>query len=194
MPLAFETKNRGTIAFGFFNIESDMLLLDRYFFFADAFCALAGDLADENFSGAAGLPWRVQVIEKSADIGDLMGAIHGVRFTGFIGDVYRRYPFPGRQEEFKQNHRGTANRAEMNELINPYAVEAVIRVTPDPQGSGIALGDYLFDKLEFHRLMDYVWLGGYPRWRDGIRPAYVETMRSRVLASPFPLFKNMKFG
>jgi hypothetical protein len=29
MPLAFESINHGTIAFGFFNIESDMLLLDK---------------------------------------------------------------------------------------------------------------------------------------------------------------------
>jgi hypothetical protein len=33
MPLAFESESHGTIAFGFFNIESDVLLLDRYFFF-----------------------------------------------------------------------------------------------------------------------------------------------------------------
>ena len=35
MPLAFESLSHGTIAFGFFNIESDMLILDRYFLFAD---------------------------------------------------------------------------------------------------------------------------------------------------------------
>ena len=29
MPLAFESLSHGTIAFGFFNIESDLLLLDR---------------------------------------------------------------------------------------------------------------------------------------------------------------------
>lgn len=38
MPLAFESLSHGTIAFGFFNIESDMLLCDRYFLFADEFC------------------------------------------------------------------------------------------------------------------------------------------------------------
>jgi hypothetical protein len=31
MPLAFQSLSHGTITFGFFNIESDMLLLDRYF-------------------------------------------------------------------------------------------------------------------------------------------------------------------
>lgn len=31
MPLAFDTLSHGTIAFGFFNIDSDMLLLEQYF-------------------------------------------------------------------------------------------------------------------------------------------------------------------
>ena len=39
MPLTFESLSHGTIAFGFFNIESDLLLCDRYFLFADDFCA-----------------------------------------------------------------------------------------------------------------------------------------------------------
>ncbi|MBC8441147.1 MAG: hypothetical protein H8D87_15855 [Deltaproteobacteria bacterium] len=37
MPLSFTSKSHGNIAFGFFNIESDMLLLEKYFFFADGF-------------------------------------------------------------------------------------------------------------------------------------------------------------
>ena len=36
MPLAFESLSHGTVPFGFFNIDSDTLLLDRYFFFAGA--------------------------------------------------------------------------------------------------------------------------------------------------------------
>ena len=36
MPLAFKSLSHETIAFGFFNIESDMLILDRYFLFADS--------------------------------------------------------------------------------------------------------------------------------------------------------------
>ena len=38
MPLSFKSESHGDIAFGFFNIESDMLLLENYFFFADKFC------------------------------------------------------------------------------------------------------------------------------------------------------------
>ncbi len=32
MPLSFESRSHGPVAFGFFNIESDMLLLERTFF------------------------------------------------------------------------------------------------------------------------------------------------------------------
>ena len=32
MPLSFSSTTHGNIAFGFFNIESDMLLLENYFF------------------------------------------------------------------------------------------------------------------------------------------------------------------
>jgi hypothetical protein len=34
MPLSFESRSHGPVAFGFFNIESDMLLLERTFFSA----------------------------------------------------------------------------------------------------------------------------------------------------------------
>jgi hypothetical protein len=40
MPLDFESLSHGTVAFGFFNIESDLLLLERSFFFASEFCEL----------------------------------------------------------------------------------------------------------------------------------------------------------
>ncbi len=34
MPISFPSKSHGQIPIGFFNIETDMLLLDRYFFFS----------------------------------------------------------------------------------------------------------------------------------------------------------------
>ncbi|MEJ2023744.1 MAG: hypothetical protein P8Y00_01760, partial [Deltaproteobacteria bacterium] len=47
MPLAFESLSHGTGAFGFFNIASDMLLLEHYFFFAEDFCAWIVDMAEK---------------------------------------------------------------------------------------------------------------------------------------------------
>ena len=94
MPLAFESLSHGTIAFGFFNIESDLLLLDRYFIFAEDFCKYTEKIAKNGRGQAYNALWQIQVIEAVKDIGDLMGAIHGVRFSGFIGELYRHFPFP----------------------------------------------------------------------------------------------------
>jgi hypothetical protein len=46
MPLSFESMSHGTIAFGFFNIESDMLLLEQYFLFGSEFCRHIGEMAE----------------------------------------------------------------------------------------------------------------------------------------------------
>ncbi|MCP4627562.1 MAG: hypothetical protein GY850_29210, partial [bacterium] len=47
MPLSFDSLSHGSIAFGFFNIESDMLLCDRYFLFASEFCRYVMDMAEK---------------------------------------------------------------------------------------------------------------------------------------------------
>ena len=194
MPLSFESLSHGTIAFGFFNIESDMLLLDRYFFFATGFCDLINTLAEPAGEGeAGGLAWQIKFIESANDIGDLMGAIHGVRFSGFIGDVYRRYPFPEKPEDFKQNPDGVSNQQEIAALIRPYAVDLSIKVMPKEDGSRIAIGSYHFDRPEFHRLLNYVWVGGYPRWKDGVRPDYVRAMRERIVSCAKPLLSGVAF-
>ena len=195
MPLSFQSKSHGPIAFGFFNIESDMLLLDRYFFFATEFCDMVTALVDQEDSGGPdGVSWRICLIESVADIGDLMGAIHGVRFCGFIGDVYRRYPFPENRADFKQNPNGFATQAEMQFMIKSYAVDKDIRAVPNEDRSEITIGGYRFERPEFQRLLDYVWLGGYPRWKDDIPPDYVAAMQKRVLFSDSPLFKEIKFS
>ena len=38
MPISFPSKSHGQIPIGFFNIETDMLLMDHYFFFSTDFC------------------------------------------------------------------------------------------------------------------------------------------------------------
>lgn len=191
MPLAFDSLSHGTVAFGFFNIESDMLLLERYFFFAEDFCRRVAELAGAD--AAAEAAWPVHEIAQPAAIGDLMGAIHGVRFTGFIGSVYRRFPFPTRPEEFKQNPEGHRTREVMEELIAPFGRRAVIAVRIDPDGSRVAIGDYRFRRTVFHALLDYVWRGGYPRWKEDRRPESVRAMAAAVRASRAPLFIGARF-
>ena len=98
MPLAFESMNHGTIAFGFFNIDSDMLLLEQYFLFGSEFCQHISNMAENADEEQLKATWLVYTIEDRRQIGDLMGAIHGIRFSGFIGELYRRYPFPEEPE------------------------------------------------------------------------------------------------
>ena len=194
MPLAFESLSHGTIAFGFFNIESDMLLCDRYFFFADEFCAqielIAGHVEEPEYQAI----WRVHTIEGPEKIGDLMGAIHGVRFTGFIGELYRHFPFPEQPGDFKQNPAGAQTQALVTDIVSTYARHEEIQIVVDNNRLETAFGGYRFNRNQFQQLLKYVWRGGYPRWKDGIRPAYVLDLKRKILAHPKGIFKNIDFG
>jgi hypothetical protein len=194
MPLAFKSISHGTIAFGFFNIESDMLLCDRYFFFADDFCRNVGDMAGsagEQFYRAS---WTVQVIEEAEEIGDLMGAIHGVRFTGFMGELYRRFPFPRQPEEFKQDPEGAQTRSLVTGIISKYAKLQEIVVAVDPKKMETEIGIYRFSRNQFQELLKYVWRGGYPRWKNEFRPACVTEMKNKIMLNRTGVFSNIDFS
>ncbi len=45
MPLEFNSLSHGTVAFGFFNIKSDLLLLDTYILFSSECCQQISGLA-----------------------------------------------------------------------------------------------------------------------------------------------------
>jgi len=70
MPLQFESISHGPIAFGFFNIEKDLVLLNQYFLFAKDFCH---DILQttEDREGIDEMTWDVYRIEES-NIGNLM--------------------------------------------------------------------------------------------------------------------------
>jgi len=189
MPLEFESLSHGRIAFGFFNIETDMILLDRYFLFAQDFCSNIAQAAKEDH-----LPyqasWEIYLIERSVDIGNLMGAIYGIEFRGFIGEVYELFPFPKRQEDFKQKPESFQTRTLIESLIQKYSSTVAIQFAIDRKSEIITIGDYLFEKLSFHRLIQYIWMGGFPRWKDKIRPGYVRTMKEKIEESKNPVFKG----
>ncbi|RLB99021.1 MAG: hypothetical protein DRH90_21110, partial [Deltaproteobacteria bacterium] len=44
----------------------------------------------------------IYLISQREMIGNLSGAIHGYEFTGFIGEVYKLFPFPESHAGFKQ--------------------------------------------------------------------------------------------
>lgn len=193
MPLAFRSINRGEIAFGFFNIETDMLLLDQDFFFAGKFCDFIGMLAEGVEDSIPDCTLPVDFIRDRQNIGDLMGAIHGIRFSGFIGDVYRRFPFPLRQEDFHQKTEGFKQRQVLAELINGYSEKIKINFSADAAAARVQIGELHFTKTVFQELILYVWLGGAPRWQAGKRPAYVLQMKEKVACSKNWLFKGIQF-
>jgi hypothetical protein len=193
MPLAFESVSHGTVAFGFFNIESDMLLLEHYFFFARDFCGWISELAEKQATSFFKTRWPVFDIPVREAIGDLMGAIHGIRFSGFIGEVYRKYPFPPRQEDFKQNPEGHQTRQGVKEIVRGYSEEKDIPVVLDTIKGEASIGEYGFKRQVFQGLLLYVWQGGYPRWKDEVRPDYVRKMKETVEANPHGLFDGVHF-
>ncbi|MCF6249567.1 MAG: hypothetical protein L3J69_19755 [Desulfobacula sp.] len=178
MPLSFHSKNHGNIAFGFFNIESDMLLLENHFFFASDFCSWLIEMSQgKNNSGYFKFP--VYKIKNSNDIGDLMGAIHGVCFTGFIGETYKMFPFPSDQKLFKQNPKGFETRKAIESLIHGVAEKTKLIFDFTKLGQ-VNIGPYVFDHNVFWEMIQYVWEGGYPRWKDQTRPAYVLKMKTML--------------
>jgi hypothetical protein len=181
------------VAFGFFNIESDMLLLEHYFFFAEDFCGWISDMAQKEAVSVIPTSWPVFDIPLRENIGDLMGAIHGVHFTGFIGKLYQLYPFPANQEDFKQNPDGDKTRREVEALIKGYADEKDIPVLLDTSKGEAVFGEYCFSRPVFHALLSYVWQGGYPRWRDETPPAYVRNMKEAVEEHSAGVFEEMAF-
>jgi len=193
MPLAFESLSHGTIAFGFFNIESDMLLLDQYFFFADGFCRNIEKIAGIPAGRTGGDIWQVYRIADPQQIGDLHGAIHDVRYTGFIGEVYRRFPFPESAADFKQKPDGCQNRSVVKEIIQEFAQLVDIKITVAADTSVIDIGAYRFSRAVFHELINYVWRGGYPRWEDEIRPQSVMSMKETLSENIGGIFDGFRF-
>ena len=193
MPLAFESMSHGTIAFGFFNIDSDMLLLEQHFLCGSEFCRHISEMAENVAEAQFKSNWPVYTIEDREQIGDLMGAIHGIRFAGFIGELYRRYPFPAEPSDFKQKPEGYRTQSVVRDMVSAYARQGLLPVQANHRALEIDIGAYKFSRKTFHELITYVWQGGYPRWRDGIRPDYVMDMKTKVERNRRGLFDKIQF-
>jgi hypothetical protein len=177
MPLAFSSLSHGTVAFGFFNIEIDMLLLQQLFFFADRFCRVVVDL-HHGLGPDLVLPgWR---IDDPAAAGNVNLAIDGVHLGGFIGETYREFPFPERPEGFKQKPDGQKHRAWAEAAIARFGTPEELRVRVDASSGTVAVAEYVFDADAFGDLVVYVDRGGYPRWEREVRPAYVTAMMTAL--------------
>jgi hypothetical protein len=190
MPLAFPSKSHATIVFGFFNIESDMLLLNGYFFFADRFCQAVGEL-DQGSSAATfetSLPgW---LIDDPYKVGNVNAAIQGIDLTGFIGATYRKFPFPKDPQGFKQKPYGAENQAIFSELIAGFSKPQSIRLGWQAADQTVSLAEITFERDQFMQLVGYVDRGGYPRWKNEVRPAYVVALMEKLGASESALALN----
>ena len=189
MPLLFQSLSHGEIPFGFFNIETDMILLQNYFFFASDMAENVIKLA-ENKGESLEQTWPVYILGEG-QIGNLMGAISGVVFQGFIGEVYTHFPFPHEPERFKQNPEGYKTRGLIEEIVSRYTGLTTITVTVHTQEQRLYIGDYHFNKPGFHALLGYLWAGGYPKWKDGVKPSYILKMREAIERSSNPLFSDI---
>lgn len=163
----------------------------RYFLFADKFCSYVAELSETVGEQTYQTIWKVQIIRTAEAIGDLMGAIHGIRYSGFMGELYRCFPFPHGAQEFKQNPQGFQTQTQVSEIIAKYAAPREIQVTVNNVRAEIQIGDYRFSSVQFQALIDYVWRGGYPRWKDEIRPACVSAIREKILRNPQGIFEGL---
>jgi hypothetical protein len=189
MPLEFESISHGKIAFGFFNIETDMILLNQYFLFAEDLCHDITQ-ATEKHNEFCKESWEVYRIEEK-DIGNLMGAIYGVDFQGFIGEVYKHFPFPKEREKFKQNPEGFKNRGVIEKMVQKYAKRMNISFSINRKDDEVAIGEYVFERTVLQDLIKYVWAGAFPRWKEEIRPSYVLEMKKKIDESVNLLFTGL---
>lgn len=187
MPLLFQSLSHGEIPFGFFNIETDMILLQNYFFFASDMAENVIKLAENRMESPQEQTWSVYILEEG-QIGNLMGAISGVVFVGFIGEVYTHFPFPHEPEKFKQNPEGYKTRGLIEEIVHRYTHLSTITTVVDNAEQSLKIGKYQFNKHGFHALLGYLWEGGYPKWKGGIRPPYIVKMKEAIQRSSHHLF------
>lgn len=171
MPLAFSSASHGTVAFGFFNIETDMLLLQHLFFFADRFCQAVVDVTSQKEAAFEG--WSIQ---EQTKVGNLHGAIGGFDLSGFIGATYRAYPFPSSEAGFKQNPLGQETQEQITQMIEPFGKPQTIEMRWDRTNAHVLIDEFSFTQSELRELVMYVERGGYPRWKDEERPEYVQVM------------------
>ena len=130
-------------------------------------------------------------IKDAPKIGNLMEAIHGVRHTGFIGELYKMFPFPKKPENFKQKPEGVENQASVREAIEKYGSPTQIPLSIDESKQEVSIGEYRFTRDSFQALIRYVGQGGYPRWRNEVGPDYIVQFKQRVETMICWLFEGL---
>lgn len=188
MPLAFDSITHGVVPFGYFNIDTDYLLLHHFVFDTDQFCEAIVTLTEHDTTTLK----DGYLIRDPAAMGNVMGAIHGIDRRGFIGAVYERFPFPTDPAAFRQHPEGKANREVVFEELQRWGEPHPIELRAESDGS-VCFGEIRFEGRWFHELVAYVWRGGYPRWLDGRRPPPVVRLHDKLSVSSSPLFQGQQW-
>ncbi len=189
MPLSFNSLSHGRISFGFFNIKTDLVMLENYFFFAKDFCELIKTVSQQNILNECYSNLNCYEILFSR-IGDLGSAISGLNYTGFIGEIYKLFPFPKELSQFRQDPEGEKTRQLVLTILEKYSKAKDIVFYLDAIRGLIKIGRFLFNKDQFYSLLNYIWLGGYPRWKENKRPGYLIEMYQAIMECKNPIFKG----
>ena len=162
MPISFDSKSHGKVVFGFYNIETDSLLLNELFFFSTDFCDAVKKIRNPMTSTT----------------------MPGVHYTGYMGELYQEWPFPSRPEDFRQKLEGTKIRGKVLAILSKHASEMDIELGRS-ENHDVQIGQYTFNKEQFIALLHYVRRGGMPTWQgfeEGKRPPYVTEMLAECLS------------
>ena len=193
MPLSFESTSHGAVAFGFFNIDVDLLLLERSLFHAAGFTRAVETLAAAEPDRSVTLHIDGHRATDASHMGNTMGAIHGFDRGGLIGAIYDRFPFPIDPAAFRQHPDGAARRDAIAPLLERWTTPTRHRLAVAIEGRTVELAGIEFTWPWFQELVAYVWRGGYPRWLDERRPDHVVRMRRAVEGSGHPLFAGQEW-
>ncbi len=78
------------------------------------------------------------------------------------------------------------------EIIEKFARSFQITFVIDQETEEVSIGPYRFTRTGFQELIKYVWRGGYPRWKDEIRPNYVVAMKDKIALSSCGIFSGLQ--
>ncbi len=127
------------------------------------------------------------LIDDPYKVGNVNAAIQGIDLSGFIGATYRKYPFPKEPQGFKQKPYGAENQAVFSELIAGFGKPQCIRLGWQAADQTVSLAEITLERVQFMQLIGYVDRGGYPRWENEVRPAYVVRLMEKLSASELAL-------
>ena len=78
----------------------------------------------------------------------------------------------------------------MISIIEKRSVPETLNIAYQDNGQ-VSIGPFVFLKENFFELIRYVWQGGYPRWKEEVRPDYVMKMKQVVENSSHPFFNGV---